>query len=274
MNYNQIIEDIGKMFAQLKQSIIELLPNLLGAVAVFLVGFLAAFLLRALMRRFLKRIGSLIPHKKIQSRLHSANMEGPASVISNIFYWIVIFFFLATATEILGLPVVTTWLSGIAGYLPKILVAVFIGLAGFIGGGLLRDVVATTATSAGIMYGDILGRLAQYAILLMTLLIGIEQVGINITFLTNAIIVLIAAMLFGAALAFGLGARTSVSNILASFYLQKTYQAGNEVKIGGVEGLIVQITPVAVILETSQGQVYLPAKKFNEMASTLLRKDK
>ncbi|NIR51587.1 hypothetical protein GWO43_23680 [candidate division KSB1 bacterium] len=73
----------------------------------------------------------LIPNQKISNKVRIFIEEKPITkVIGSILYWILIFFFVTVATETLGLPVVTTWLSGIVGYLPKILSATLIGIAG------------------------------------------------------------------------------------------------------------------------------------------------
>ena len=87
MNYNQLIADLGKLFDQFKQRVIELLPNIIGAIAIFLIGFLIARFLRTLTNRFLKNLGRLIPHKEIQSKLQPARLERSAGIISNILYW-------------------------------------------------------------------------------------------------------------------------------------------------------------------------------------------
>jgi small-conductance mechanosensitive channel len=104
----------------------------------------------------------------------------------------------------------------------------------------------------------------------MASVMAINQVGIDIQFLTNLVIIVIAALLFGAALAFGIGASTSVSNILGSFYLQKSYKEGNRVKIADIEGIIVKISPTEVHIKTKSGRVIVPAKTFNEAHSELL----
>jgi small-conductance mechanosensitive channel len=78
----------------------------------------------------------------------------------------------------------------------------------------------------------------------------------------------------GAALAFGLGSGLSASNIISAHYLMKTYRPGQTVRIGGVQGRILEITRTDVILETPEGQVLVPARKFSEEASVLLTGDK
>ena len=271
MSYKQLIADLDRLLVQFKQSALEFLPHLVGAVAIFLIGLVLARLLRALLRRLINSLDRFVPSRKIQGSLRRVGIERPASeVIGGVLYWIVILFFLTRATEALGLPVVTTWLGDLATFLPRILAAVLIGFAGLFGGILLRDVLTRAAISAGVTYGDVLGRLTQVSVLMVTLLVGIEHLGVNISFLTNIIIVMVGAFLLGAILAFALGARTSISNILGSYYLQKLYRVGHTVSIGGFRGRIIQITPTAVILESPEGQVFVPAKMFDEVTSILI----
>jgi small-conductance mechanosensitive channel len=79
-----------------------------------------------------------------------------------------------------------------------------------------------------------------------------------------------ASALGAASLAFGLGARTAVGNVIAVHYLRKSYRVGDAVRIGSIEGEIAAITRTAVLLETPDGQVEVPASKFSEEISVLL----
>jgi small-conductance mechanosensitive channel len=275
MDVNTIKTDFLEIYHQFKVALFEFLPNLIGALAIFLIGLLIARLIRALVPRLIKKLPAIIPNQRIRNRVLNYIDEKPISkVLAGILYWILIFFFLTIATETLGLPVVTTWLSGIVGYLPKILSAFLIGAIGVMGGMILRDLTATTASSAGIEYGNILGKLVQISVILVTILIGMDQIGIDITLLVNVVVITLAALLLGGALAFGLGAKTSVSNILASYYLQKVYRVGDEIQIGDKKGRIIEISPLAVILDSAEGQTCIPSKEFNSTSSILLKREK
>ena len=271
MNENSWMAVFGKSYDQIRETLVGFLPNLAGAVLILLMGVLVAYITRSIAKRLLKNAGRLIPSRRVRERIRPERMEGSAEVISKVLYWIILFFFLTAATEVLGLPVVTTWLSGVAVYLPKALVAILIGAVGVIAGLIVRDIVTSTAESAGIHYGRTLGSLAYYAILIVTLFVGIQQVGIEIQFLTILMTILLSGLLLGFALAFGLGARTAVGNILASHYLQRIYKVGHTIRIDGMEGKITQITPVSVILENQEGRASIPAKRFDEMTSVLLK---
>jgi small-conductance mechanosensitive channel len=195
-------------------------------------------------------------------------MERFADVVSVIFSWVVLLFFIIAATETLGLPVLTTWLSGIALYLPRILLAALIVLAGFVGGAVLRELVTAGAASAHIAQSSFLGTLAQFTVIVISLLIAISEIGIDITLLTNIVTLIIAALLLSAAVGFALGAQVTIGNIIASYYVQKQYKAGQIVAIDEIEGKIIEITPTAVIIEARQGTVSVPAKQFIEKSSS------
>ena len=275
MNYNKLLEELLNILNLFKQKLVEFLPNLIGAIIVFLLGLLVARITYALVIRLVNKIHFIIPTRSLRNSVKTFLEEKSINkIIGGIFYWIIILVFLTVATETLGLPVVTIWLSGIAGYLPKILFAALIIIAGVFGGMILRDFVKNTATSAGIMYGNVLGKLVQIVLIFVTILIGIEQIGIDVTLLNSMIIIVFGALLLGAALAFGFGAQTSVKNILASYYLQKVYKVGDRVRIGNIEGQIIKITPIAVILDSTDGQMCIPAKQFNQESSLLLSEER
>jgi hypothetical protein len=274
MDFNWIFQNLAALLTQFKQSIFELIPNIVAALVILFLGFVFARLMRGFISRLVNNCYRIIPYQKVRDRLKRLLVEKPvANVISTSVYWILIFFFLTAATEALGLAIVTTWLSGLTGYLPKILTAVLIGFIGFIAGVILKDIVTAASRSMGILYADTLGKLTQAAILIVSTLIAIDLIGIDVTLLTSFVVILLAAFLFGAALAFALGSRTSVSNILAAYYLQKIYNVGQTVKIGDVKGQIAQITPTALILDTPEGQAMVPAKAFSETISTLTIKE-
>ena len=266
-----LLQELGALIIQLKSNLIAILPKLIFAIVIVLIGILFAHFFRSLVKRSIKNLDRLISNKNLQ-RLEHIRIGGSADLSGKVVYWIILFFFATAATQVLGLPVITIWLGGLMHYLPNILAAVIIVFLGIVGGTLLRDIIASASTTAGLLYGNVLGRIAQSTILLIAILIAVNQVGIDISIVSRVIEIVLAAILFSAALAFGLGARTSVSNILASYYLQSRYRQGQFIKIGDVEGEIIQITPTAVIIETTEGQVSVPAGIFSKSTSTMLNK--
>ena len=139
-----------------------------------------------------------------------------------------------------------------------------------LGGHFLRDLILSAAASAGVAYGAALARLGQMAIFVVSVLVAVDQAGLNVSFLTSILLLVLGSGLLGAVLTFALGARTTVANILACHYLQKTYKLGHRVRVGGFQGEIVEITATTVVLEAEEGRVSVPASVFGEETSVLL----
>lgn len=274
MDYVRWVEALDKSFNLFIQRIAQHFPNILGSFLLVLAGWLLARLLRAAIIRLSGRLDGLFRNQAKDDFLKRMGVERPAStVIGGIVFWLVFLVFFTAATETLGLPVLATWLSGVSYYLPRILVSSLIILAGLFAGNLARDAIAATAGAAGLAYSELLGRAVYVIILLVAIVTGVDQLGIESRFLTLTITVVIATLIGGAALAFGLGSRTTVSNIIAAHYLRQIYRVGQIVRIRDVHGRIAEITPTAVILEGPEGRVLVPAKDFSEVVSVLITKE-
>lgn len=274
MDYKQWISAVNSSLTLFIQRIGESLPSILGAVALLLVGWGLARLLRAWTVRLIGSLGWLTRGQAIHNALKRIGVERPApEVIGSIIYWVVFLLFFTAATETLGLPVLASWLGGVSYYLPRVLVAVLIVFVGLLAGNLAHDAIVAAAGAAGFSYGGLLGGAAQVAILLIAVMTGVDQMGIESRFLAATITIVIGAVIGGAALAFGLGSQTTVSNIIASHYLRQIFMIGHTVKISGMNGKIVEFTPTSVILEHPEGRVVVPAKAFSESVSVLVTKE-
>lgn len=272
MDYSKWMAVISESMTQLTQRVIAYLPNVLSAIVLVGVGWLLAMVLRAFCSRITAAaLGRFARNEAVERSLERTGLRRTIpKVVSGTAYWVLLLFFIAAAIERLELTVVTRLLSDFATYLPSVLLAVLVVFVGLIGGNLARHAVSTGAASAGIGYADLLGRIVQATIVLVAVVIGADQVGIQSTFLMLTVAIVVGTAFGGAALAFGLGSGPTVSNIISSYYLHKTYRIGQTVRIGEVQGKIAQISPTAVVLETVDGQALIPAKRFNEEMSTLL----
>jgi len=274
MDYQDLTQALQQSIALVVQKTSGHLPNIMGAIALLIGGWLVARILCFSCARVIGGLDRLMRHYGMERLLMRVGLERPASeLFGSIVFWLVFLVFFAAATETVGLPVVATWLEGVSRYLPRILVAALIVLGGFLLGGLTRDAVAAAATAAGITYNLLLGRAAYAAIVLVAVVTGIDQIGIESRFLTMTIVVIIGSLVSAAALAFGLGARIAVSNIIAAHYLRQIFQVGHTVRIGEAQGTISEITNSAVILENADDRVVVPAKEFSDKISVLLRRE-
>ncbi|MCF8719474.1 mechanosensitive ion channel family protein [Nitrospina gracilis] len=248
------------------ENLIGYLPSLFGAAALLAVGWLVAGLAQVGFVKTvvaLDRVLSRTPIKR--STAPHLQVTHPAlDLFGKIVFWAVILFFVKFATDILGLHAVAQWLNQVVTYLPTFLAGGIILIAGVLLSVLVRDLTITTADTAGIPQASLLGTLAQGATLITALVIGLDQIGIEVSFLSTLIAIGAAAFLGSLALAFGLGGRTFVSNLIGAHFVHKQYQVGQRVRWGKREGVILEFTPTSVVLATKEGRLILPASLFEE----------
>lgn len=255
------------------------IPTAVLAIGVIVLGYLVALVLRRLVTRLLRRwstrlvgVVERISHRRgVAMPIEQAEAESVVVTVSGrIVFWLVFAIFVAAATTLVGFPVVSSWLQGFAAYLPRVLAAVAVLLLGILAGHIARILVLSAAASAGLTYARTLAQTTHVCVILIAAVIAIEELGVQVTFLIVLGSIAVGCVLGGAALAFGLGARGAVSNLVACHYLVRSYRIGHRIRIDGFEGAIVAIEPTAVVLQTADGRVSIPARLFGEKPSTLL----
>lgn len=262
-----MIEELNNIALSLKVQLDQLLPQILMTLLVLLVGYILARLVKYLVIRTVRYISRLI-----NQRFEQINFNQSAGFIGTAFFWLVMLATFTMITNMLKLTIVTTGLESILRYSPNVIAAILIIFLAVVVGKFITKSIILLSIRLGISYGNTLGKIAQYLILLTAIIIAIDQIGIEVTFIVNILNITLASLLFGAAFAFGLGARTSVSNILATFYVRKMYKEGDQIRIGEIEGRIIKIEATVVVLDTDSGQYIIPAKEFNETKSLLIKK--
>lgn len=262
-----MLKEVNEIILVFKDNLVALLPKLIIALVVLGIGYLLARLVKYLVIRLMRYISQWI-----SQRFKKVNLKEGAQFLGMAFFWLILLATFLLITDILGLSLITTGMENILKYTPNVLAAILILFAANVIGKLVEDLISSVSLRMGFPYGKTMGRIARFLILLTAIIIVIDQIGIEVTFLINLISIVLAALLFGASLAFGLGARTSISNILAAFYVRKLYKDGDYVKVGEAEGRIKKIDATFVLLDTDAGDLAIPAKVFNEVQSVLIKK--
>lgn len=262
---------LAAAFSQIGERLIEHAPSVIGATLILLVGWLIARLLRSVAVK-LMGVLEMLMYRAFRGRGTGALRTPTASVeiLGSILFWVVILFFVASATQVLGLSVFTGWLKDLVGYLPTLLAGALIILAGALFSGLARDLTVAALPTLPEAQRLLVGRVVQVSILVTAIAVGADQIGIEITFLVVLAAVVTSAIVGGVALAVSLGARAYVANLIGAHYLRQAFGVGQRVRIGALEGTILELTAISVVLETDEGRVTIPGKVYNEEPIVLL----
>ena len=265
-------ENFTNSFTAAAGKVSSFIPTLLFAILLLVLGFALARLMALGAIRVMQWVGvdRLLSRTAVQSLLErSGTKKRVSELLGLIGFWLIFLLFLISASETLGLTIVSEALTQLAYYVPRVGIAILILILGLMASNFLREIIILACSSAGITQGAIVGQAFYVAAILMVVVTAINELGIDTSLLGNTIILLVAGLIAGAALSFGLGARSAVANLIASHYLQSIVRVGLEVRMGSIRGTVVAITPVSIVLETEEGRVIIPASQFNETTAVI-----
>jgi len=211
-------EVITSSLQTLWSGFIGFLPRLLGAIIVFLIGWLIAVVLAKLAAQIIRvfRIDQILEKIGFKRRLEKANLKlDSGKFIGELVKWFFIIVFLMAATDILNLPQVTEFLKRVLLYIPHLIVAVLILLAAVLISSFLQKLVKASVEAADLKGANFLSAMTKWAILIFAVLAALLQLGIVPALIQTIFTGFVAALAIAAGLAFGLGGKDLATQILS-----------------------------------------------------------
>lgn len=172
-----------------------------------------------------------------------------AWLLGRVMFFIVLVFVAQVVADSLNLAQISSLLGQFLAFVPRVLVAALILLIGGVAAGHGRRAVVHLARDSGVEYAPILGSLFFGVVVFVLAVMAVNQLQIQ----TEAIWLMfgwvLAGLALGLGLAFGLGSREIVRNVLAGFYARQIFPIGKEVECGDERGVLVSISPTKALLE-------------------------
>jgi Conserved TM helix/Mechanosensitive ion channel len=237
----------------------EFLPQLAGALILLVVGLLLAKLGGWLVRRGLRAAGvdDLAERWRVNETLARAGLQGSLAGVTAVAVRIILSVIVVfAALMLLGLEPLSQSLNEALLFLPKVIAAAVIVLAGVVLAGLVRERVDRLTYQMD--FPVPLGQLAQIATLAIFAITAAAQVGVSAGVLVLVVAIVLAAVAGTFAIAFGLGGREVARALNAGRFVREAYEVGQTIQVGEWRGRIVAIEPDATVLGTDDGRVRVP----------------
>lgn len=246
-------------------------PRLAGALISLIAGWFLARMGSRLSRRMLMGVNRLLDQKwrsGIGADIRLSNtMIGISGTVT---HWTVLLLVLIGSSRILGLEVFSDWLSRILSHFPAVLGGAIMVFVGFVISQFVREVVLAALQPAMGVRATVLARLTQMMVIAAALVVGLGQAGIDTTLLVSMITILMAGLFGGMALAFGLGARELVANLLGVHHARASVAIGQRVRLGDVQGQVLTMSPTNVTLALEDGSAIVPGSLFQRSTVIIL----
>lgn len=197
----------------------DVLPALLGALVILIVGYLLARQIQRWADDTLKRLdfnrvaaagGFDAAVNRTGSRLD------PVRAIAKLVFWLVMLVSVLLATTALGLESINEMFGLMLAFIPTLIAGIVIVILGLIVGEFVRGLIlASAGTVAGV---PTVAKLAKGAVIVIALFMALQQVGVAEEIVTSAFTLILGAVALAAGLAFGLGNRELAGEITRRWY--------------------------------------------------------
>jgi hypothetical protein len=214
---NNYLGDIQKPLEDLYNGFVDFLPNFIVAVIVLIVGWIVASAIAKVIKSVLQsakvdELGDRVGLAEVSNRT-GVKMSVAGTIAWLVKWFLLIAIFLAAA-DILGLDQISDFLKSVLDYLPNVVAAAAIMLAGLMVARFLARAVRASVAAAGLASADLLGAVTQWAIGVFTVLAALQQLGIAESMIGTLFTGFIAMLAIAGGLAFGLGGREHAQRVL------------------------------------------------------------
>jgi len=207
-------------FVELWSAIAYSLPRIVLAIVVFLIGWIIASLVY-------KGVVKLVKSLKIDQALEPTGLSSAfqraghplnvGKVIGFLVKWFIIIAFVVLALDLLELNSIKQLLMGIASYIPQVILAAFVLFVGFIVADFVKKLVSGSSKLLNFHSSALLGSITRIAILVFTILIVLNMLGIGDEIVNILFIGIVGMLSLAGGLAFGLGGRDAAAKAIEKF---------------------------------------------------------
>ncbi|MBD3354506.1 hypothetical protein GF361_00815 [Candidatus Woesearchaeota archaeon] len=186
--------------ANLWNSFVEVIPGLIGALVVLLFGYLVAWIIGFVIKKLLKKakLDQMVTKRKTVKNI-TGKLELSA-LLGLIVKWYVFVLFLTPAASLVKLPALSTFLNSAALWIPNLIAAVLIALVGLIAADYIYEKISGTKTKKSALIASV----TRIIVVVFTLVIALNQMGIDISIAENSLLIIIAGIMLALAIGFGL----------------------------------------------------------------------
>ncbi len=212
-----VIESIQSALTSTFNTAGEFVPKLIGALIIFLIGWIVAKILRTVINKVLKAIkfDELADSIGINGMLAKGGLKKRASgMLATLVYWIAMFVTWGLVFDTLGLEVVSNLLTDVVQYIPNIIVACILLVVGTYLANFVSGLVSASLKASGFNQADLATKIAYGGVMFFTVVLALNQLGIGDGILDKVVSIVLGGLGLGLAIAFGLGGKEWAADMI------------------------------------------------------------
>lgn len=211
------METITAEFRVFWDQLAVLLPRIVAALGILILGWMAAAVIRRLTVRALRKahVDDIAERAGIEGFLIQGGIRFTAvTLVAWFLYWLLILAAVSLSLSIIGVSAADEMMRRVILYIPKVIVAALIVSFGALFARIVRGVLSAYLNNVGVEGARPISTIAQYAILVFVVTMALEQLEIGGETLTAAFKMAFGGFCLAFGLAFGLGGRRWAQAVL------------------------------------------------------------
>ncbi|MDD4900174.1 MAG: hypothetical protein PHG68_06285, partial [Candidatus Omnitrophica bacterium] len=167
------IEPAKMILAQVGQFVI----NIILVIIILIIGWIVSKLIKTLAIKVLRaiKIDEISDRIELDSMLAKGGIQYSLSeLIGVVVYWLSLLVTFVVAINAVGLTIAADLLNRIVLYIPNVIAAIFILIAGMFVATLLRNIVRAAANNTGLSQSNLLGKVVEIIIMVFAVAIALE----------------------------------------------------------------------------------------------------
>jgi hypothetical protein len=256
-----------KTLSEMGTTVMEAVPNILGAILILIIGWLVTKIIVLILRRILK----FAKVDKATEIINSKNLFGKtnfkfniSTIILGFVKWIMFLVFLIVAAGIMNWQIVSQEVGNLLRYLPKLFSAIALFMIGLYIANFVKKAIKGLFDSFDLRGAKIISNVVFYIITIIITITALNQASIDTEIITNNLTVILGAFVAAIALAFGLGSRELVGDILRTSYARRNFEVGQNVSFKNISGTIERIENLKISIKTNEGTLVVPIKSLSD----------
>ncbi|HLD19515.1 MAG TPA: hypothetical protein VJB90_05925 [Candidatus Nanoarchaeia archaeon] len=194
---------VFQAFANVWGSTVGILPNIVAAVLILIVGFIAGKVVGAALEEILARtkVDDYVKVKKAEFQI--------SHVVTLIIKWVIYLVFIQQATAALGITVISAFVGEIVSFVPSALTAVIVVAAGYAVARYIEGLIS----DSDFQYAHLMSRVFFFMIIYIAIALALPKVGLDAGLVNSILLIIVASIGFGFAIALGLGLKDTISEV-------------------------------------------------------------
>jgi len=254
-----VLQSLSSMWLE----ITKIIPSIIGVFLILVVGWFFTKLLVKIIKKALK----VAKVNKLDDILNDIEIvEGKKlsfdtiKIVSSFVKWVMYIMLIIMASDVLNLKIISEEIGHLFSYLPQLFASLVIFVLGLVFANFIKKGIRSFFESMDLSGAKIISQVVFFLILVFVGITALNQAGIDTEIITQNLTMILGALLVAFSLAFGLGAKEMVSDLLRMFYVRKTYELGQIIEFEGKVYEIDAIENISITLISENEKLIVPIK--------------